>query len=159
MIGKGQGTGPCDPGTKQWWQICRGPRSGGPRSGGPAFWIGSYRQRECGDCCCCYCCCAAAAAAMEGEARQLHRGIKGIPRTGPPLLTTPNLHPPTPPTPPPPQCQRVPPCSLGWDAFLLVPGLQKRKRRWVQKKRALPRDILQGLRVPIWLEKWSFALS
>lgn len=143
MIGKGQGIGPCDPGTKQWWQICRGPRSGGP-----AFWIGSYRQRECGDCCCCYCCCAAAAA-MEGEERQVHRGIKGIPRTAPP---TPNL-------PPPPQCQRVPLCALGWDAFLLVPGLQKRERRWVQKKRALPRDILQGLRGPIWLEKWSFALS
>lgn len=96
-----------------------------------------------------------AAAAMRGggggEARhrQVQRGIKGIPRTGPPSH---HSH------PPPPQCQRVPLCALGWDAFLLVPGLQKRKR-WGQKKRALPRDILQGLRVPIGLEKWSFAHS
>lgn len=82
---------------------------------------------------------------------------KGFPEQAPLFSPLPTSTPT--PTPPPPQCQRVPLCSLGWDAFLLVPGLQKRKRRWVQKKRALPRDILQGLRVPIWLEKWSFALS
>lgn len=99
---------------------------------------------------------AAAATAAARRRQRQWRGrkgrcievSKGFPEQPPPLLTS-----------PPPQCQRVPLCALGWDAFLLVPGLQKRERRWVQKKRALPRDILQGLRGPIWLEKWSFALS